>query len=360
MKKIQTLLFVFTYPLFCFSQVNDINFNYQTINFSNPPRTNINPMSIKLWDNYNNGGPTSYGTVFEIYGLGGHQTSQLYFGGWDNSKIRYREAFYGQNTWNDWITMLDSKNDVESTGNLKITGNTNSYILTGNVGIGTANPSVKLDVKGTIRSYETTALGANINSFQLINERGGSVGGNSVMNRLWFLRDNPSDNWHSSRLHDGVSVDVSFGTPHVDTQTWWERDPKDNIQSWGNAGETYLTINLGNVGIGTTTPDAKLAVNGNIHAKEVKIDLSVPAPDYVFANGYKLKTLQEVEEFIKKNNHLPEIPSAAAFEKNGIRLAEMNMSLLKKIEEMTLYMIEQNKKINDLEKKMEKIKPVSK
>jgi len=132
----KTLLILLVFPFFCFSQVSEINFNHQSFNFSNPPRTNINPMSIKLLDNYDNGGPTSYGTILEIYGLHAHQTSQLYFGGWDNSKIRYREAFYGQNTWNDWITMLDSKNDVESNGNLKITGNTNSYILNGNLGIG--------------------------------------------------------------------------------------------------------------------------------------------------------------------------------------------------------------------------------
>jgi hypothetical protein len=108
----------------------------------------------------------------------------------------------------------------------------------------------------------------------------------------------------------------------------------------------------GNVGIGIATPDAKLTVNGNIHAKEVKIDLSVPPPDYVFAPNYKLKTLQEVEEYIKKNSHLPEIPSAAEFEKNGVMLAEINMSLLKKMEEMTLYMIEQNKSIEKLKKEV--------
>jgi UDP-N-acetylglucosamine pyrophosphorylase len=69
-------------------------------------------------------------------------------------------------------------------------------------------------------------------------------------------------------------------------------------------------------------------------------------PDYVFAEDYKLKSLQEVEDYIKENKHLPEIPSAKEIEKNGLMLAEMNMNLLKKMEEMTLYMIEQNKKID--------------
>lgn len=106
----------------------------------------------------------------------------------------------------------------------------------------------------------------------------------------------------------------------------------------------------GNVGIGTENPDAKLAVNGTIHSKEVKVDLNVPAPDYVFANNYKLRSLQEVENYVNKNSHLPEIPSAQEFEKNGIHIAEMNMALLKKVEELTLYVIEQNKRLDTIEK----------
>ncbi|MFH7017609.1 hypothetical protein [Flavobacterium sp. FlaQc-47] len=111
----------------------------------------------------------------------------------------------------------------------------------------------------------------------------------------------------------------------------------------------------GNVGIGTTAPDSKLTVAGNIHAQEVKVTLNagVVVPDYVFANDYKLKPLQEVEEYIKANNHLPEIPSAKEIEKNGLMLAEMNLNLLKKIEELTLHAIQQQKNITDLTKIVE-------
>jgi hypothetical protein len=136
-----------------------------------------------------------------------------------------------------------------------------------------------------------------------------------------------------------------------------------------NEGQTEKVriLGNGNVGIGTTNPDEKLTVNGKIHAQEVKINLTYPmtVPDYVFANDYKLKSLQEVEEFIKKNSHLPEIPSAKEIEKNGLLLAEMNMSLLKKIEELTLYTIEQNKEIQKqnnkiliLEEKVKKIESI--
>lgn len=122
-----------------------------------------------------------------------------------------------------------------------------------------------------------------------------------------------------------------------------------------NQTEIMRVCYNGNVGIGTVVPDAKLAVNGNIHSREVKVDLSFPAPDYVFANDYNLRSLKEVETFVNKNSHLPEIPSAKEFEKNGIQLAEMNMALLKKVEELTLYAIQQEKKTEKMLKIIEEL-----
>ena len=119
---------------------------------------------------------------------------------------------------------------------------------------------------------------------------------------------------------------------------------------YGKSG-TFLQPRGGNVGIGTLLPDEKLTVKGKIHTQEVRVDMSGPlVPDYVFAEEYKLKSLAEIENYIKQNKHLPEIPSATEIEKNGLMLAEMNMILLKKIEELTLHVIEQNKRIEKLEK----------
>ncbi|WP_119791334.1 tail fiber protein [Flavobacterium anhuiense] len=110
-----------------------------------------------------------------------------------------------------------------------------------------------------------------------------------------------------------------------------------------------------NVGIGTINPDEKLTVKGKIHTQEVRVDMAGPlVPDYVFADDYKLKSLQEIESYIKENKHLPEIPSAKEIEKNGLMLAEMNMSLLKKMEEMTLYMIEMKKENEEMKNENEK------
>lgn len=125
--------------------------------------------------------------------------------------------------------------------------------------------------------------------------------------------------------------------------------------------DTYATINgiyqsknnyfMNNVGIGTTSPDEKLTVKGKIHTQEVRVDMLGPlVPDYVFNTNYKLKSLQEVEKYINENKHLPEIPSAQEIEKNGLMLAEMNMALLKKIEELTLYMIEIKKENQEMKK----------
>ena len=116
---------------------------------------------------------------------------------------------------------------------------------------------------------------------------------------------------------------------------------------------TYF--NAGNVGIGTTTPKNKLSVNGTIWAKEVKVTLT-DAADWVFEEDYQLRSLSEVESFIQKNKQLPEIPSAEEFRQNDLKVSEMANKLLQKIEELTLYTIEQEKKIEKQNEKLEKMK----
>lgn len=106
----------------------------------------------------------------------------------------------------------------------------------------------------------------------------------------------------------------------------------------------------GSVGIGTTNPGTfKLAVEGGVGCREVMVTETSPFPDYVFADTYDLPSLSFVEDYINAHQHLPEIPSAKEVEEQGgVKLGEMNIKLLKKIEELTLYMIDQNKKTDEL------------
>jgi len=85
-------------------------------------------------------------------------------------------------------------------------------------------------------------------------------------------------------------------------------------------------------------------------AREVKVQIRSCWPDFVFGKNYKLMPLQELEQFVNETQHLPEIPSAATVEENGIHVGEMNALLLKKIEELTLYVLDLQKQIDELKK----------
>ena len=128
---------------------------------------------------------------------------------------------------------------------------------------------------------------------------------------------------------------------------------------------TNLTEKNGKIGIGTVTPDELLTVKGKIHTQEVLVDLDgAVAPDYVFEKfytgfseimpDYKLISLVELEIFIKENNHLPNVPSAEKMQNEGISLKEMTLILLQKIEELTIYTLQQQKEIDALKEKVSK------
>ncbi|MFT3824229.1 MAG: Ig-like domain-containing protein [Chitinophagaceae bacterium] len=120
-----------------------------------------------------------------------------------------------------------------------------------------------------------------------------------------------------------------------------------------------LTIlSNGAVAIGSdtiTNSEAKLAVNGAIYTNKLKVTQSSWA-DYVFDRSYKLRSLSELEAYINKHNHLPDVPATAEVQQHGTDVAEIQATLLRKIEELTLYVIEQDKKLNSQQQEIKELK----
>jgi hypothetical protein len=230
----------------------------------------------------------------------------------------------------------------------------------GTVGIGINNlPSTP--TTGIFEVRGGAILGSTTGSNRLLTCTSiGAVGSatNYYQNNIWIRRDSPGSDWLTARLHNGISIDGSFLTPGTDTKTWWERSPFKDIQAWGNGSATYMSLEQGKLNMGATSNTSyKLAVAGKIAATgEVRVftDGTTAFPDYVFDPSYQLPSLEETEKYVKENHHLPEVPSAADIEKDGMSLNGMNTILLKKVEELTLYMIEM-KKENEIMKKEIKV-----
>ncbi|WP_420553601.1 hypothetical protein [Tenacibaculum aiptasiae] len=201
------------------------------------------------------------------------------------------------------------------------------------VGIGTISPDSKL----TINNNSTDATNG---VFSLTN-MSGSV--NDVVS-MRFNAGGGTSGTFLKHMRQGSSG-ADFGVFTAPTLT-------------GASVERLRVTKDGNVGIGTTTPDSKLAVNGKIHTKEVKVDL-IGWYDFVFEKDYNLPTIEEVEKHIKEKGHLKDIPSEKEVLKKGINLGEMNGKLLQKIEELTLYTIQQEKKIKEQEKELKKLQGLS-
>jgi|WetSurMetagenome_2_1015567.scaffolds.fasta_scaffold02548_2 hypothetical protein len=143
----------------------------------------------------------------------------------------------------------------------------------------------------------------------------------------------------------------------------WGIEYQDDLTTYMNGGlnfwKVYTELNPGKdhalfirndgfVGIGTASPQSELSVNGKITAKEIEVLAVGWVPDFVFEDDYKLKSLDEVEGYILSNKHLPDVPSAEEIMENGMNLSEMNSILLKKVEELTLYVIQLKKEIQQI------------
>lgn len=235
----------------------------------------------------------------------------------------------------------------------------------GNIGIGTTNPDAKLHVNGDFRlqspNNHTYSMGVNNNgdlefrgdggkAAMIISDVTGNVG---IVGNVGIGTISPNSKLH---LHDGGLRFTKSGNQAFDIKM----NNTGDLEFWRNGnGNMAMVIGdaTGNVGIGIVPPNGyRLAVDGRLICEEVRVQLSSQWPDYVFSKGYQLKPLEEVEQSIKTNGHLPGMPSATEVETNGLTLGEMQAKMMEKIEELTLYMIELKKENEELKKQINRIK----
>ena len=211
-----------------------------------------------------------------------------------------------------------------------------NFTPAGNVGIGTDQPAQMLHVvNGNILISRTS----NMNSPAVGNRAPGSRNGSLLFG-------------------DVIDANTQYGIWGIE----YVNDPNDpgqgqGLNFWQPCGANQLTANYrlfladnGNVGIHTNNPQAELAVNGTVLAKEVRVNTSATYwPDFVFGSDYKLMSLSELESYVNEHNHLPGIPSANEVEEQGsVDLGVMNTLLLQKVEELTKYIIDLQKQIDEL------------
>jgi len=214
---------------------------------------------------------------------------------------------------------------------------------------------LKLTISGTpiygVNTYQLPSSGDYGLSLAVF--EGNPGGSKPIKNVMYIKRVAPGSTWETVHLYDAVSTEEMSGSSvSQKSLTWWSRGIKDTIQAWGHKTDTYMTLKGRNLGIGVENPTNALDVNGTISAKKVVVSTIVPAPDYVFAPDYKLLGLNEVEDHINEHQHLPEVPSAAEMAKDGVDVIDLNFKLLQKVEELTLYIIAQNKDIQQLQKEV--------
>lgn len=284
---------------------------------------------------------------------------------------------HGSGTMNNSIGIIAKygKHVFINTSTNATLGETKMAILNnGRVGIGTNNPLniFNIDESSPDKDYLIFSRdGVKRYAFELSgNEKAddGALSDNSGA-EFWLKSFDDAGNYvHAPfkhiRKHNYVVLEeyVGIGTWPTGQQRFVIKGHSDAATSThfkvtDNADNVDFLINgAGQVLIGSNNPgfsstEFKLAVDGGIYAEKVKVQLSEDWADFVFEEDYALRPLAEVEAFVKENKHLPEIPSASEVEQEGIDLAEMNSKLLQKVEELTLYIIEQEKRIQALEAK---------
>ena len=253
------------------------------------------------------------------------------------------------------------------------------YVKSTGVGIGTQAPAEKLHVAGKLRidaSDDVISLYSPANAWQYLAFNKGT-------GRVAYMGLNPGTDFEFKieqpghlfltpsngrviieSIQDNGSIGGALTLRHPqkigvtgEASEWTIYNMRGgygaSLQFWAytpQSSSSVLTLtDCGNVGIGTMAPGYKLEVNGSLKSTTIQVDVKPNWPDYVFDSGYQLPSLTEIEKYLQQNHHLPEVPAAETVKKEGIDLADNQAVLLKKIEELTLYVIEQDKQIKQLE-----------
>lgn len=245
---------------------------------------------------------------------------------------------------------------------------TNGLLISGNTGIGTTSPACKLHVYGGNTPASLSSNGAlTVGSYTtgtvpLYKQMrfDGSVIQTTTTNLIPVSGTSLSLNPYGGNVGIGTTslsarLGVVSGVGERPLQVVIDGSTKLMVESNGGIAMGYGSSNVppsnglivsGNVGIGTASPNNKLDVCGTIRAKEVKVETGWC--DYVFADDYKLPSLSEVETFIKEHKHLPEVTAGNIIETEGLEVGKVASQMIKKIEELTLYVIELQKQVDTL------------
>ncbi|PSL26462.1 hypothetical protein [Chitinophaga ginsengisoli] len=316
--------------------VNGQTGTFSTIDF---PNTYTNTITTGLYTSNNRSGFIHQSNASINYGLFGPKSTGFKFR-WlahDNGNI-------------DYTTDTDQLMFLDNTGNLNMKG---TLTTGGNVGIGTAPGADKVTIDmGTTRSAINMISDGDAAAYSdmkfSIKTTTGLASGKPNMWLISLRKDGYFTN-------DLTGPTLEFYCTRAITGGYFAP-----LLFKAN-GDVILAgarnaVN-GNVGIGTTdTKGYKLAVNGDAMFTRIQVKAFANWPDYVFRESYKLMSLQELEAYVKENNHLPEVPSVKEIQKEGINVADMNAILLKKIEELTLHLIEQDKRNKEQEMEIATLK----
>ncbi|MBX7045483.1 MAG: hypothetical protein K1X86_06530 [Ignavibacteria bacterium] len=273
----------------------------------------------------------------------------------------------------------------------------NDIILNGNIGINQSAPSVPFEVvgnsifRGTLgldggtsqTSLTLTTTNTNGNKITFIDGNGGyktltvlggtngylDYGGIHLLNTGYmevpgmvkagngYYGFTPNgNNWTGFDLHSGTSQRIILGVDNGPARNVFDIEKDGTWEHMMELRSDGSAFFMGNTAIGTSNVSNtyKLSVLGKIRATEIVVETGWS--DFVFEKNYKLRSLSEVEQFVNENKHLPDIPSEKEVTENGVSLGEMQSKLLQKVEELTLYIIDQNKRIEKLEKENEELK----